>query len=370
MLTEAGAKEGILIYGSHFPAAGWLIIRRQGGGDAEMCSGVLISRTRFLTAAHCVCGGLSSFNSCTHDNTPSKYDLFVYFPAFGARKGKNVIVSPHYNEENLEAPLNEKYLGDLAVIEIDSPVNVKIPKLGEKFEMGAYASVGFGTFALLDSSARRIGIPPGPYKEGIAVTAFPMISKCTEVIRSDVICSNYVSTVPVWSTAAGACAGDSGGPLFLLGPGGSYVLAGITSRRSSFGGDRCITKDTVQTSFINLVLYKDWLYTSSEPENNEQSGEFSESIACKEVLIRSFSFDRHIRLGPSPIKRNITFAAASPVDELYGKINVRISVEPKDACTRVWGRPGLLSCSQDPISDFTISVSGAGFMQITSCKEN
>ena len=196
-------------------------------GDDQWCTGSLISRTVFLTAAHCV---VSSW-------TPPGSQFYVSFaPDLYARSIRAISATGY--EADPEFGHDNGDLHDLAVVFLPEAATkgmttYALPKAGELdalFAKGAlndalFVNVGYGT------GATRTGPPSFPY-DGVR-----KMSK-----------SEFANLEPAWllllmneraTGEGGDCYGDSGGPKFLDGN-ATKIYATVT------GGDvpcRATSKD-------------------------------------------------------------------------------------------------------------------------------
>jgi len=193
--------------GSSFPSVGALLFdyNRDGtiNGDDEWCTGSLIARTVFLTAAHCV---ISSY-------TPPGSQFYVSFSSdlyagsFKYIKATGYTYDPAYGHDQAD-------LHDLAVVFLPAGSTkgmriYQLPTAGYLDQLAAqnglkdqiFVNVGYGT------SNTRTGVPDFPY-DGLRSTSE----------------SEFLGLQPAWlglnmnisaTGLGGDCYGDSGGPKFL-----------------------------------------------------------------------------------------------------------------------------------------------------------
>ena len=223
--------------------------------DGPFCSGVLISPSAVLTAAHCVDDGtvgvkVGAINWMMDD---------IYNRKYYTRRVKKQYPHPDYAKlyngswKNLQPP------GDLGILQLDKPiVGVPIPKLAtsDKPMPKNFLVIGYGKTDEYESDMskvlRYVDVKPvdrkacskalnkeigNSYGKGMKYT-----------ITDGVICAGDLKG------GKDACQGDSGGP--LLYPGKSAkddVIYGVTSF-----GEGCARKG-VPGGYTNVAHYKKWI---------------------------------------------------------------------------------------------------------------
>lgn len=190
------------------------------------CSGVIIAPDLVLTAAHCIPANPKALTVIfdTNLNTANQLNM---------RAVINAKVAPNWNPTIPKA----KNKGDLALIRIqgDLPNGYRpAPLLTNSNFLGNNSLTLIAGFGL--SSYNRQG-----YTSGILRETFTPITQM-----------NYSETEALLSQTdgRGTCAGDSGGPAFILINGMFYVW-GITSH----GDNDCVTFGV----YTNLVVYLNWI---------------------------------------------------------------------------------------------------------------
>jgi len=195
--------------GSSFPSVGALLFDyNQDGvinGDDEWCTGSLVSRTVFLTAAHCI---ITPY-------TPPGTQFYVSFSSdlygrsFSYIAATGYVADPAFGHDQAD-------LHDLAVVFLPASATkgmkiYQLPVAGYLDQLAAqnglkdqiFINVGYGT------ANTRTGVPDFPY-DGVR--------KVSE--------STFLGLQPAWlglnmnisaTGLGGDCYGDSGGPKFLKG---------------------------------------------------------------------------------------------------------------------------------------------------------
>jgi V8-like Glu-specific endopeptidase len=193
--------------GNGHPAVGALLApQAYSDGTWETCTGTLISRTVFLTAAHCDQG--VTHVAVTFDST--------YDSATGTTHWGTWHADPAFNKAQ-----NDPH--DIAVVVFDEPVTgiapARLPKLGQLDSLkvnDGITSVGYG--------AQSVTMGKGGATFHYADIRYVATGSVNAMNKSWIRASMNPSTGD-----GGTCYGDSGGPNFLgAGAGETNIVAGTT----------------------------------------------------------------------------------------------------------------------------------------------
>lgn len=209
------------------------LLAKSGSAFAEICSGTLVGCHTFVTAAHCVCDGLS-FSTC---GNPRPGDYAVYLQNSGLRAVKAVRVHPSFAFG---------LRGDIAVVTLSDDVDGIVPTAINSTMAPPFGTSGaIAGFGLTRAGAGDAGL----LREGEVVTG-----RCDyRVDQANHVCWEFATPVGDPGTDSNTCYGDSGGPLFVD-YGAGEVLAGVTSGGISY---TCLPRDL---SFdTDVYVYRSFL---------------------------------------------------------------------------------------------------------------
>jgi hypothetical protein len=193
-------------------------------GNGRICTGTLVTNTAVLTAAHCVCRGVTE-------------TVFVG-DSLGSATAQ-ITVANGTPMIDCTAPLQT---GDVGVLFLNQPAPVQPRKFAHDSLIDAAAvarAVGFGRtenpIAEPIGIKRRVDVP-------VTSIACKGTVKTTDGVFTD---TTYYGCSAGQELVAGApsldkdsCNGDSGGPLFVTAADGNLYLAGATSRATGPPGLR------------------------------------------------------------------------------------------------------------------------------------
>ena len=188
------------------PEAGALYFSASTDGAKSLaCSGVLIDRAAFLTAAHCFADvvratGVLPLAWVTFDQHPTTAS--TYYPG-------SVTLDPAYDKTTTHDNLYADDVNDFAVVHLADDPNItpaQLPRAGydDSLPRGqALTVVGYGTSVTQGGGAPTY--PPTGQREAAALTLQTVTTAWTHESQNPVLGNG------------GACGGDSGGPNYLAG---------------------------------------------------------------------------------------------------------------------------------------------------------
>ncbi|MCP2080853.1 UNVERIFIED_ORG: hypothetical protein J2W74_002039 [Methylorubrum zatmanii] len=374
-LSKPGATErGLLFSTASFPATGRLI-RRSEGSIVGDCSGVMVTKKHFLTAAHCLCQRKTPgtpfyliYKSCIDDGAPDFFENFVYLHSAGLFRAKS---SPTISEKYKHYPPGftvpaGAVLSDLAILELEADIDVEpIPPITQE-TVTRYISVGFGMVAVAKANADALDIPAGPFKPGLGTVAFTHLRSCPPGY-TDILCGLYNGhgyAPEDYSTSV--CPGDSGGALIGITANNTAVVVGITSQRQTQGDrDSCDAVFNSLSIFTRVSQHASWIseHVGMAEKNRTQIA----APNCQEGLVRASSEDRTtLTLKLEKSDRFVSVAASPTIQANFSHLSVSAKRTTAD-CKKILDMDSQVQCSVNEEGGLQISFQGNGLIQIAVC---
>jgi secreted trypsin-like serine protease len=206
--------------GNAHPNVGALLMPRADGSLRIICSGTLVSRRVFLTAAHC-----TSFMEA--NGFQRAYVTFD--PNFGTDAAHNIFTTPYVGDIHTNPAYQAPYKNDTALVLLDNPVTTITP--------GTIAPRGF-LDGLKDSRAiydtRFLNVGYGSAEQLVVPTTGPTFP--FDGIRKWTISAFYALDPAIihlnqnlHQGNSGTGYGDSGGPTFVDSATGPVVISVVSS---------------------------------------------------------------------------------------------------------------------------------------------
>lgn len=230
----------------------------------SFCSGTLVAPRVVITAGHCI----DEIDATTHKKTgkqilPNQTDFLVHFdvkvtPEGNWVRAKKVMANKDWDTDQTFSPQPTAPANDIGIIilEKDAP-----------------------SFARPAAVASNVMANEGAYIAGFGVTQSRNNNDTGTLRQVDIKVKTLDTTgkrIQVGEFFQGACAGDSGGPLYVK-RGNGYEVAGATSTGAEVGG-YCIG---LLNNYTDVTYYKDWIAQQSQEMLQEQNtfeiDHFSES---------------------------------------------------------------------------------------------
>jgi hypothetical protein len=239
---RARVVHGIRADSGQWPSAVSLSILKEGATSDALCAGTVIDSHWVLTAAHCVFdrfrGGVRSLRAVTAFTKSS-------VPRQGEpRRIKSVIAHPRFAVLPRPGKNSPGLVNDIALLELETattaPRQMLLANAGQSLVAGTIATVvGWGLtrprrpdekadLSSLSKVLLRADLPVADRAACDAFVAFP-----DNVSTETLFCAGDARG------GADACNGDSGGPIFVQGPAGQPLQAGVVS-----WGDGCALPGT------------------------------------------------------------------------------------------------------------------------------
>lgn len=204
-------------------------------GDANRCTGTLISHRLVLTAAHCLQGEARSYSAIfTNDLTP----FLQGKERVAVRPVTEIIIDPRFSRAELRDDVAVAVLGGTAP---EGTLTAPLPELRQDVTDGAQlVSLGFGLQnrqgMLLPMAPDARGLPWEPVQlRRKELTVSPAIPEVRKHFAEDVSYHRLHVSQP----EGGICVGDSGGPVYLAREGAEPLLIGVNGAVLAEEGARC-----------------------------------------------------------------------------------------------------------------------------------
>lgn len=199
----------------------------------EHCSGTLINSRTVLTAGHCALSEVTGVVLSWFDEVEVRFSPDSTQPTANDRAVSGVAINPAY------APAGYPY-NDVALISLARPVSEvvpvtlatspdQLPGVGELVWVAGYGEIGTGTQNNLGYDDRRRAVTNTLGEiEALPDGSYLLHLQFRDPLNPDD--PNYFNLdAPVPALEGITAPGDSGGPLFAVGPDGGLIQIGVTS---------------------------------------------------------------------------------------------------------------------------------------------
>ncbi|HEY1245712.1 MAG TPA: trypsin-like serine protease [Hyphomicrobiaceae bacterium] len=241
---RARVVHGIKADSGQWPSAVSLSILKEGATSGALCAGTVIDSHWVLTAAHCVFdrfrGGVRSVRAVTaytKSNVPQQGE---------PRRVKSVIAHPEFAVMPRPGRASPGLVNDIALLELETATTAPRQKL--LAYAGRPGALAAGTIATVVGWG--LTRPRRPDERTDLSALSRVLLRADLPVADRAACEAFlgfgagVSTEPLFCAGdarggADSCNGDSGGPIFVQGPAGQPLQAGVVS-----WGDGCALPGT------------------------------------------------------------------------------------------------------------------------------